>query len=72
MKNLQKLQLEEFKQFNLVSSDMKSLRGGGTPTQRNNTGDSSGPDWIFEDCDDDDCTSNTVFSNGTSGNDTIC
>jgi len=66
MKNLGKLKLEEFNGFNLSISNLKSLTGGGTATQRNIPGHSTnGPDFI------DDCTDMTAFADGSEDKDTI-
>lgn len=58
MKNLAKLKLEDFKHFNLKTSSLKSIIGGGR-TSRNLGLPSDGPDFS------DDCGV-TTYSDGSS------
>ncbi len=65
MKSIKKLDLKQFNRFELLTSHLKSLTGGGQVTSRSGTGTSDGPDLI------DECTGHTRFSNGSTSDDTI-
>lgn len=61
---LEKLNFEDFKDFKLLTSNLKSLVGGRTTTTIMNGGPQDGVDSI------NDCTGQTTFADGSKRNDT--